>query len=72
MVFLRPVVIRDASGSDALSNSRYEQMRGLQQASQPLPNSVMPINESAVMPEAPKPKPRPAAVLPPAQTTPVR
>ena len=50
MVFLRPVVIRDASGSDALSNSRYEQMRGLQQNSQPAPSTTMPINESGVMP----------------------
>jgi general secretion pathway protein D len=50
MVFLRPVVIRDASSSDALSNSRYEQMRGVQQGAQPLPSSVMPINSSNVMP----------------------
>jgi general secretion pathway protein D len=50
MVFLRPVVIRDASGSDALSSSRYEQMRGVQQGAQPLPSSVMPINSSNVMP----------------------
>ena len=50
MVFLRPVVIRDASGSDALSNSRYEQMRGVQQGAQPLPSTAMPINESGVMP----------------------
>jgi general secretion pathway protein D len=52
MVFLRPVVIRDAGGSDALSNSRYEQMRGVQQGSQPLPSSAMPINEAPVMPQA--------------------
>jgi general secretion pathway protein D len=65
MVFLRPVVIRDASGSDALSNSRYEQMRGMQQNAQPVPSSSMPINESGVMPAMPpatpstldKPKP---------------
>ena len=53
MVFLRPVVIRDASGSDALANSRYEQIRGVQQTSQPLPSSVMPINESAILPAPP-------------------
>jgi general secretion pathway protein D len=57
MVFLRPVVIRDASGSDALSSSRYEQMRGVQQNAQPVPSSVMPVNDSVVMPPAPKPKP---------------
>jgi general secretion pathway protein D len=50
MVFLRPVVIRDATSSDALSNSRYEQMRGVQQGAQPLPSSTMPINSSYVMP----------------------
>jgi general secretion pathway protein D len=61
MVFLRPVVIRDASGSDALSSSRYEQMRGLQQNAQPQPSSVMPVNDSVVMPPAPLPKPASAA-----------
>jgi general secretion pathway protein D len=35
MVFLRPVVIRDASASDRLSNDRYEQMRAVQNESQP-------------------------------------
>ncbi len=68
MVFLRPVVIRDANGSDALSNSRYEQMRAVQQGSQPVPSSVMPINESAVLPPAPLPRPKPALV--PAKTPP--
>jgi general secretion pathway protein D len=68
MVFLRPVVIRDASGSDALSSSRYEQMRSLQQDSQPEPSSVMKINASGVLPayvpSPPKSKPvPPAAVL---------
>jgi general secretion pathway protein D len=35
MVFLRPVVIRDASASDRLTNDRYEQMRATQTESQP-------------------------------------
>jgi general secretion pathway protein D len=72
MVFLRPVVIRDASGSDALSNSRYEQMRGLQQDSQPVPSSAMPINASGVMPALPtvSATPKPAADLTPMGTTP--
>jgi general secretion pathway protein D len=61
MVFLRPVVIRDAGASDVLSNSRYEQMRGVQQDSKPEPSKAMPINDAAVMPPAPPPKPRPAA-----------
>jgi general secretion pathway protein D len=53
MVFLRPVVVRDASASEALSNSRYEQMRGVQQGSQPVPSTTMPINDAPVMPVAP-------------------
>jgi general secretion pathway protein D len=72
MVFLRPVVIRDANNSDALSSSRYEQMRGLQQGSQPPPSSTMPINGAAIMPEAAPAKARPAAVVPPALATPGR
>ena len=62
MVFLRPVVVRDASGSDALANSRYEQMRAVQQAAQPVPSSVMPINDSAILPLAPLPMPKPTLV----------
>jgi general secretion pathway protein D len=63
MVFLRPVVIRDASGSDTLSSSRYEQMRGLQQDSQPEPSSVLPINASGILPAyvPTPPKAKPAA-----------
>jgi general secretion pathway protein D len=64
MVFLRPVVIRDASGSDALSNSRYEQMRGVQQGSQPLPSTTMPINDAPVMPPSPVAPAKPAAATP--------
>jgi general secretion pathway protein D len=64
MVFLRPVVIRDASGSDALSNSRYEQMRGVQQGAQPLPSTTMPINDAPVMPLAPVAPAKPFAATP--------
>jgi general secretion pathway protein D len=41
MVFLRPVVVRDANASDALMMDRYETIRALQQAVQPSPSSVM-------------------------------
>jgi general secretion pathway protein D len=58
MVFLRPVVVRDATATQALSTERYEQMRSSQQSSQPSPNSVMPVNEAPVM--APLPS-KPAA-----------
>jgi general secretion pathway protein D len=53
MVFLRPVVVRNAAASDALSQGRYDLMRNNQINAQPVPSSTMPINESAVLP-APK------------------
>ena len=71
MVFLRPVVIRDANASDTLSNNRYEQMRGTQQDAQPLPSKVMPINGAAVLPEAPPIKSKPNAKASPATAQPL-
>ena len=53
MVFLRPVVVRDAAASDALSSSRYDMMRSTQSAAQPAPSVVLPINESAQLPPLP-------------------
>ena len=53
MVFLRPVVVRDAAASDALSNRRYEQMRGIQGTAQPAQNDAMPVNEAPVLPPPP-------------------
>jgi general secretion pathway protein D len=50
MVFLRPVVLRDAESSRRLSEERYEQIRGEQKSSQPEPSLVMPINQSPVLP----------------------
>ena len=38
MVFLRPVVVRDAAQTDALSLDRYDLMRGKQEAAQPVPS----------------------------------
>jgi len=60
MVFLRPVVVRDASASDKLSLDRYDLMRtGLQNA-QPTPSSLAPINEAPLLPPPPS-RPTPAA-----------
>ena len=53
MVFLRPVVVRDAASAERLSNDRYEQMRGAQRDAQPVPSSVVPINEAAELPALP-------------------
>ena len=59
MVFLRPVVVRDAAASDALSLDRYELMRATQQRAQPENSSVVPINEAPVLPAAVPAKPKP-------------
>ncbi|ARV18726.1 Type II secretion system protein D [Curvibacter sp. AEP1-3] len=64
MVFLRPVVVRDATATQALSNERYEQMRSSQQGAQPEPSNTMPVNEAPVLPGLPA-KPAAAAPVPP-------
>ena len=53
MVFLRPVVVRDAASSDRLSLDRYEQMLSGMREAQPVPSQTMPINEGPVLPAAP-------------------
>ncbi len=58
MVFLRPVVMRDAAATESLSIDRYEQMRSNQLDSQPPPSSAVPVTGSAVMPELPAPTKR--------------
>ncbi len=60
MVFLRPVVVRDAAASDALSNNRYQQMMGLQQNAQPGFNPILGSGNSPVLPPVPAPAPAPA------------
>ena len=50
MVFLRPVVVRDAAATDRLSMDRYDQMRSGLKEAQPLPNQVLPINDAALLP----------------------
>jgi general secretion pathway protein D len=49
MVFLRPVVLRDARDTTNLALDRYEQMRSSQRATQPPPSGVIPINEVPVL-----------------------
>lgn len=53
MVFLRPVVLRDANATDLFSSGRYQQMMGAQSASQVEPTAVMPIENNIVLPPAP-------------------
>ncbi len=68
MVFLRPVVVRDAAASDALSNNRYQQMMGLQQAAQPGFNPILVSGNAPVLPPVPAPVPKPKAEAPSGQT----
>ncbi len=53
LVFLRPVVIRDAQAAGSLAMDRYEAIRAQQQANQPQQKSVMTINDSPVLPALP-------------------
>jgi general secretion pathway protein D len=41
MVFLRPVVLRNAEDTQSLSNSRYQEMIGVQRQAQPKPNPLL-------------------------------
>ncbi len=52
MIFLRPIVMRDADSANKLSLDRYDLIRGQQKAAQPAHSFVMPINESPVLPPA--------------------
>lgn len=51
MVFLRPVVMRDAPTSDAVSMDRYDQIRSIQKDAQPVPNVLVPINDAPLLPQ---------------------
>lgn len=51
MVFLRPVVVRDGAATEKLSLDRYDLMRTSQESAQPSFNWVLPINESAMLPQ---------------------
>jgi len=68
MVFMRPVVVRDAQAADSLSLDRYELMRGTQQRAQPQSSDAVPVNTAPVLP-APDALPRVANPAP-AKATP--
>ncbi len=54
MVFLRPVVVRDAATGEALAYDRYDSLRVLQQGVQPEANVLMRnVDGAPVMPELP-------------------
>ncbi len=50
MVFLRPVVMRDADSATRFSTDRYDRIRAQQESNQPARSVILPINESAVLP----------------------
>jgi general secretion pathway protein D len=50
MVFLRPVVLRDAAAGERLTLDRYDIIRARQEAAQPAPNPVLPVGPGAVLP----------------------
>jgi len=54
MVFLRPVIVRDAAATNAFSIDRYDLMRTNQQQAQPIPNKLVPVEGSPVLPELQK------------------
>jgi general secretion pathway protein D len=64
MVFLRPVVLRDAVQSDQLSVDRYDLMRLKEQAAQPEPSKTVPVNAGPVLP-ALRTEPRQSVPPPP-------
>jgi len=60
MVFLRPVVMRDADSATRFSLDRYDQLRTRQSGSQPAPNVLLPVDRAPVLPptvDASKPVP---------------
>ena len=67
MVFLRPVVLRDARATTNFSLDRYELMRSLQKEAQPAPNSALRVNSAPVMPPQRAPEAVPGAPATPAQ-----
>ena len=54
MVFLRPIVVRDANTSDALAVDRYDMMRGQQQDVNPVPRvGLSAVPDASVIPALP-------------------
>ncbi|NRF66581.1 type II secretion system secretin GspD [Aquincola sp. S2] len=63
LVFLRPVVIRDAQTAQSLTVDRYESIRALQKNAQPASGIVMPNTEPVMLPPlGPAPAPVPAPI----------
>jgi general secretion pathway protein D len=71
MVFLRPIVMRDADAQARFSNDRYDQIRARQLGGQPTPSFVLPIDRAPVLPTTVPGTPTPTAPFePPAPVRP--
>jgi general secretion pathway protein D len=53
IVFLRPLIVRDRETASTVSRERHDEVRQLQQRSQPQPHRALPIDNSPVLPPAP-------------------
>lgn len=67
MIFLRPVIVRAAEGSDLVTQDRYDAIRAYQQGVQPQKNIMLPDTGAPLLPETPASAagPRPLPATPP-------
>jgi general secretion pathway protein D len=71
MVFIRPVVMRDTASADRLSLDRYDLIRARQEAAQPVPSLMLPIEGAPVLPPLTQPIMQPVPTGPKAPSTPM-
>jgi general secretion pathway protein D len=66
MVFIRPIVMRDADTANRLTLDRYDAMRTLQQTTQPSYHLLIPVDEIPLLESTPggAPRPAPAPAIP--------
>lgn len=72
MVFLRPIVMRDAMAQQRLSDDRYEQIRAYQIGNQPRASLVLPIERAPVLPPSTPASAVPLAPLEPPASAPAQ
>ncbi|MBE7417261.1 MAG: type II secretion system secretin GspD [Ideonella sp.] len=65
MVFLRPVVMRDAESANKLSLDRYDLMRARQKDAQPAPSAILQNNDTPIIPPLRAPAASAPASTPP-------
>ncbi len=70
MVFLRPVIMRDADAANRVSLERYDLMRSLGKEAQPAPSGVLPINKAPVPPPFPRVENSQTPLIPPSDAPP--